>query len=294
MRVLLSCKTTNLDLHGEVIQNKITYGRLAAEHLRTLQEDHRFHHQTRDALLKLLKRRGIAMVEVRRGMYWPEMSDIAAVIALGGDGTLLEASHHIRTSDIPLVGVRSSPMSVGFLCYRSFEGLEEMVEQLATNTLPAVLTQRLQAVVKRADTGFESVSVPVLNDLLYTNHSPAATTRYKLSFNGTAEEHRSSGLWISTPAGSTGAIFAAGGKQVSIRSKDFQFFVRELHRIGDGKNNKLQQGFFDPDTVSLTIENHCMQGLLALDGHQGKVDLGFGDTIAVKRAQPLKLVSELK
>jgi NAD+ kinase len=294
MRVLTSFKTTNLDLHGEAVAHKIAHGKLAAHHLASLQKDHDHHQRSRDALMKELKQHGITAVEVRRGMYWPDMGDIDAVIAVGGDGTLLEASHHIKNSKVPLIGIRSSPMSVGFLCYCSFDGISEMVEELAEGHLPAVLTPRLQGGIRRVESGFESLTVPILNDLLYTNSNPAATSRYKITFNGKEETQRSSGIWIATPAGSTGAISAAGGKQVSIRSQEMQFCVRELHKIGDIRGmTQLQQGFFDPDTTPLVIENHSMEGMLALDGHQGKIDLSFGDTVTVCRAEPLRLVTEL-
>jgi NAD+ kinase len=290
---LTSFKSTNLDLHGEAIQHKIAFGHLAPQHLRLLQSDHEHHQRCREALTKQLKKQGITAVEVRRGMYWPDMSNIDAVITVGGDGTLLEASHHIKTSTVPLIGIRSSPMSVGYLCYRSFEGIAEVVSQLAQGTLPGVLTPRLQGVVRRADSGFETQTVPLLNDLLYTNSNPAATSRYKLSFEGTEEVHRSSGMWISTPAGSSGAIYAAGGQQVSIRSQLMQFYVRELHRVSEGPRSVLQGGFFAGETSSLLIENLTMDGLLALDGHQGKIELSFGDTVSLRRAEDLCLVTEL-
>ncbi len=293
MRVLMSCKVTNLDLHGEAIKAKIAHGHLAPAHLGHLQEDHDHHFRCRDLLQKSLKQQGVEVLEVRRGMYWPDMKEIDAVITVGGDGTLLEASHHIRSSDVPLIGLRSSPMSVGFLCYTAVEGLEAMVQQLVQQQLPHILTPRLQASILRMDSGFETTTVPILNDLLYTNNSPAATTRYSLRVNDKEEIQRSSGLWLATPAGSTGAIYAAGGKQVSVRSGKYQFFVRELHRIGDESRNSLHQGYFDPEVDTLLIENHCMKAMLALDGHQGTIDLAYGDQITLQRSIPLRLVTDL-
>jgi len=52
----------------------------------------------------------------------------------------------------------------------------------------------------------------VLNDCLFSNECPASTTRYVLRRGTRQEEHYSSGVWISTAAGSTAATQAAGGR----------------------------------------------------------------------------------
>ena len=126
----------------------------------------------------------------------------------------------------------------------------------------------------------------MLNDFLYTNSNPASTTRYKVKFDGRTETHKSSGLWLATATGSTAAISAAGGKVLDAADDGLQFVVRELYQF-DGLNNKIYTGFFDSNEQSIEIENHCSNGILALDGERGVIKLKFGDRIRFGRAEPI-------
>ena len=290
MHVLVSCKTTNLDVHGESIRRKISSGLLSESHLERLQEDHRQHHASLETLLRELEKHNISYVEVGRGLYWPDLSGVDGVITLGGDGTVLEASHHISDENIPVLGVRSSDMSVGFLCSCKGDGIPGMIQKLATGQFQTREVSRLEAKVRFTDTGGEMTTEPILNDFLYTNKNPAATTRYKVMLGDTHEVHKSSGIWLSTAAGSTAAISAAGGTPVDFYRDDFQFLVREPYTPPSSSKYKIASGFFDPDKTDLIIENHCDQAVLALDGQRGSVSLNFGDTLKFSRAEPLHLI----
>ena len=55
----------------------------------------------------------VLMVERAHAMF--DASDADLVVAVGGDGTLLAASHNVV--DVPILGVNSAPgHSVGFFC----------------------------------------------------------------------------------------------------------------------------------------------------------------------------------
>ena len=73
--------------------------------------------------------------------------------------------------------------------------------------------------------------------------SPAETTRYELQFNKKVEEHKSSGLWLSTAIGSTAAISAAGGQELAFDSQLSQYIVRELYKPKGYVEPRLVQGF---------------------------------------------------
>ncbi len=129
---------------------------------------------------------------------------------------------------------------------------------------------------------------PALNDFLYSNANPAATTRYRLSLGDRQEEHKSSGMWLSTALGSTAGIYAAGGVMQPKTDTNFQYVVRELYRA-PGKNFYLVKGFFDPDRKTVTIENRCERAILAADGNHGMCELVWGDKIVFRRAPPIRI-----
>lgn len=292
MNVLVVAKKTNLELHGERIRSRVLAGQISSEYLSLLERTHEEHYVTLQHLYNLLVRYGINYSTVGRGLYWPNLSKISAVLTVGGDGTVLEASHHIPDSRVILIGIRSAKNSIGKLCHCDADSVEQLIQELADGKLKPMVASRLQAKISSAETGRNIETELVLNDFLYTNTFPAAMTRYKLHYANQIEEHRSSGLWVSTPCGSTAAILAAGGEAMPIKSPQFQYFVRELYDMNPPGDKKTScKGFFDPDQSPIKIENYSEKALLACDGHYGAVALSFGDTISFHRGPNLSLAT---
>src|SRR6185295_12301282 len=84
------------------------------------------------------------------------------------------------------------------------------------------------------------------NDVLIAHRNPAAMTRYRLTIGASQEDQRSSGVWISTAAGSTAGIRSAGGRRMPITAKRLQYLVREpytwpqrRYRLGRGLTARL-------------------------------------------------------
>lgn len=288
MRVLLVIKTTNLELHGERVQSSVLKGVLRQQNLDRLRTSHDEHYQTLDCLKNVLSKLGVEFDEVARKKDWSPTAAYSAVVTVGGDGTLLAASHHLPQGGL-LMGIRSSTASVGHLCAGGRGNLESLIENLVTGKAPTVVLQRLKAKVLDLAKGKIMETVPVMNDFLFANLNPASTTRYKISLGNRPETQKSSGVWVATPAGSSAAILSAGGERVAIDSDIFQFRVRELF-CPDGSNFQLAGGRFVPDETVLKIENRCEEAILALDGQHGEVRLGFGDTITFLKAPSIKLV----
>lgn len=289
MKVLVVAKKTNLELHGETIRKRVKAGQINPRYLARVEKTHKEHYNTLDLLFSLLDEYSIPYTTIGRGLYWPDLSDVSAVFTVGGDGTILEASHHIENKDVILFGVRSASTSVGRLCHCSYEHLREKLESFYEQKLEPVKVARLQARIQFTATRGSSLTEPVLNDFLYANQSPAATTRYKIYIGDKEEEHKSSGVWVSTASGSTGAVLAAGGKEMDLRSRLFQYMVRELYFFSSTYTPQVHQGIFDPDKVLLKIENFSERAILALDGHHGAVSLSFGDSVEFIRGSDLYL-----
>lgn len=286
MHILLVTKTTNFELHGRVVEAKVASGRLKPDALARLKNAHVEHYATLHALRVALDQRGISRDEISREHEKPPRIHYDAVVTVGGDGTLLAASQKIDT-DMRVYGVRSSESSVGYLCCAGPQDIAGLVQGIIEDSLPTSLVARVAARVDRVDA--EPVTTPpVLNDFLYTNANPAATTRYRLAHNGQDEAHRSSGIWVATAVGSTAAIFAAGGERRPLTETLFQFRVRELYRFGHVKP-AIDAGLFDPEQNPLEIENRCPEAILALDGQHGVVSLGYGDRLRFVRALPIRL-----
>jgi NAD+ kinase len=203
------------------------------------------------------------------------------VISVGGDGTLLAASHWV-TGAI-LLGVNSAPRSsVGHLTLARRASLPRILGRIANGTLLPRPVARLEVVLEG------KLLPPALNDVLIAHEQPAATSRYRLRLNRRAEEHRSSGLWVSTAAGSTAGIRSAGGQAMPLRSRRLQFRARELYRVR-GRGVILETGFVEPGE-KLVVESAMAAGWLFIDGARMAVRFPFGAQAVFRVAeQPLLL-----
>lgn len=288
MAVLIVRKPTNLEQHGSVVSSRQS---VSVEQLELLKKAHLEHYQCLDLLRAELNYRGIVFTEVNREDAWPDKA-FDAVFTVGGDGTLLTASHLVEDGSVPFIGLRSSEESVGYLCAGGCLEIRKIISSLENQSLVFDERQRLRAIVTRASDGSQLKSSSVLNDLLYTNSNPAATTRYHIQFGQRIERQKSSGIWFATPTGSTAAISAAGGFKQKPEEKVFQFAVRELYQP---EKHAIAKSIFDPDKPEerLVIENHCSDAILAQDGDRGIISLSFGDAISFERATPLKIATRL-
>jgi len=281
LNILIVTKTTNFELHGQAIGENIDQGRVSSDALSRLVLAHDEHYETLELLKEQLDFQDISYRLVSRDSQWTWDGTFDAVVSVGGDGTLLAASHNIK-SEGRLIGVRSSQSSVGYLCSAGISEIKLLVENIKMGRITWQSVSRVKAQITKASNGETLETVPVLNDLLYANANPAATTRYRILFRDRYETHRSSGIWFATGMGSTAAIFAAGGERRPQTDPLFQFRVRELYKLGH-RYPEIESSLFDPDLEPLEIENRCPQAILATDGQHGNLDLGYGDIIRIKR-----------
>jgi NAD+ kinase len=287
--ILIVRKTTNYELHGKAVEARVKEGLIPSSTLVRLTDAHREHHACLNEVRAILTKHQVPYEEISREQgKGLDSSLFERVITVGGDGTLLAASH-ILPHTKPVLGIRSSASSVGYLCGGSFDSLEPNLLEFLDGKSELQRLQRLKAVVTRVASQEKFSSVPVLNDLLYTNASPAATTRYLLTHNKRKEAHRSSGIWIATAAGSTAGLFAAGGKRSAPSDLNYQYRVRELYKLGL-TNPKLEGDFFSPEKDVFHISNRCEHAILAFDGQHGEINLEYGDEVDFARAEPLDVV----
>jgi len=202
------------------------------------------------------------------------------VIAVGGDGTLLDASHGVI--DQPVLLVNSFPQtSVGWFAGATIETFAERLEHILARAVEPLLLNRIAVSVDGRE-----LNHPALNDILLSHENPAATSRYIIRVDGEEEEHVSSGVWVSTAAGSTAAIRAAGGVRQPIRSRDLQYLVREMYRA-PGSSLHLTGGIVSD---AIEFESRMYEGAVFLDGHRLRHRIGYGDRIVLRAHEhPLRL-----
>lgn len=204
------------------------------------------------------------------------------VITVGGDGTFLEAARGMKTQLI--LGVNSDPQSsIGRFCSCMPENFEKIFKKFLEDKVKIKTLERIHLDLK-FDRKHDAVEV--LNDILICHQNPAAMSRYSLSINGIGEEQRSSGIWISTAAGSSGAIHSAGGKLMEQEAKGIQYKPRELYRWPQRKY-RLTGGIVKSIIVTSLMRN----GVVFVDGAHFKLPFHFSAKVKILHSRwPLKVI----
>jgi NAD+ kinase len=253
-----------------------------------LQKSHELHYETVAEVERALAELGVSYA-FDDAQYRGAIQDVDLVISVGGDGTLLLASHRIGRG-VPILGLNSAPhSSVGFFCAGKKGTAKRTIASALARKLPATELHRM--CVEKND---RVLSTRVLNDALFCHESPAATSRYRLSIHHanahtTTESQRSSGIWVGPAAGSTAAQRSAGGRVLSWSSRSLQYVVREPY-TPRSKRLALRRGLVR-DGERLVIETEMHEAILFLDGPRVRVPVSYGDVIAMKRShEPLTVL----
>ncbi len=217
------------------------------------------------------------------------------VVSVGGDGTLLAASHWVTEG--ALLGVNSAPRSsVGYTTIARRANLARVLARIASGALQPQPVARLEIELDG------QLLPPALNDVLLAHEQPAATSRYRLHLDSgrtaaagarrrRAEDHRSSGLWVATAVGSTAGIRSAGGEAMALADRRLQFRARELYRA-HGRAAHLEAGFVEPER-HLVVESAMAAGWLFVDGSRLAYRFPFGARATFRTArQPLRLFAD--
>ena len=204
-------------------------------------------------------------------------SNLNLVISLGGDGTLLQTSHYIGGTTA-LLGVNSAPeFSIGHLCKLNVLQVEKWFEK---KEQPKKINRlKVQNLSKNENYPL------VLNDALFCNKHPGATSRYQLSLKNPLqkklETHISSGVWISTAVGQTAGISAYKFKKHASTSRKLFVAVREPYQASCKIPLEMIKFSFDAFAAKLTILSEMRHAVLCLDGHEYGKYLTFGDEIEI-------------
>lgn len=149
-----------------------------------------------------------------------------------------------------------------------------------------------------------------LNDVLFCNSHPAATSRYEVSvFEDSAqpkleralhpddtelerrillEEHVSSGVWVSTAAGSSAAISSYGLQRLPLSSRRYLVAVREPY-FRPGTLCTLTRSSLDGCHQTLQLRSHMDKAIVAVDGPDFSVQIDRNQAIYLRMLEDNQL-----
>ncbi|KAJ7981895.1 NADH kinase [Quillaja saponaria] len=267
--------------------------------LHYLNSRHKVHQDAVDFCQTILRKKPVDWKPILCNDLSEPIRDVDLVVTVGGDGTLLQASHFMDDS-FPVLGVNSDPTrideveefsnkfdanrSTGYLCAANVNNFEQILDGiLEGRTIPSTLT-RISIHVNS-----ELLPTYALNDILVAHPCPAALSRFSFKIIRDDEpcsplvNSRSSGLRVSTAAGSTAAMLSAGGFSMSIISQDLQYMVREP--ISPGAASRFMHGLIKHDQ-SMDTAWSCNEGVLYIDGSHVCYPIQNGDAIEISSKAP--------
>jgi NAD+ kinase len=129
------------------------------------------------------------------------------LVVLGGDGTLLAASHLVDRP-VPVLGVNFG--SLGFLTEITMPELYPTLEGVLRGEYKFEERRMLRARVQQRDTA--ETTGDVLNDVVVTKAALSRIIEFDVAIDGLfVSAFRADGLIVSSPTGSTAYNLAAGG-----------------------------------------------------------------------------------
>lgn len=271
------------------------------------------HRKCVDNVVDIIKKLGADAITVigREELYRGSLVDKDIVVAVGGDGTVLNSASFLD-QNIPLLGVNSDPSrpdelgllkvrderrSYGALCAATSQDLDLTLPRIFLGDVTPGIRSRMRCVVRSTYT--ETKLPPALNDILLAHPIPAAVSRFRLTMKTAADSYSvneeevfsynswSSGMWLCTATGSTAAMKASGGEVMDLRSKSLQYRVRaQIEEIGNEELSHLGYGFIH-DNQHLDVRWNSQYGALYVDGAHMKHDLELGDEIRFDVQSPV-------
>ena len=206
------------------------------------------------------------------------------IIVIGGDGTFLKTSHFVHDKT-PILGVNLDPSKKeGFFMSTNSSDFEGKLKKLIAGKAKTIKLHRIEAFIGKKRLGF------ALNDIYFGTSYAYHTSYYELNINGKKYIQKSSGVIISTAAGSYAWTKSAGGKQLKLESNKFQFMVRDPYEGKLTKAGKINGTL--SKTEKLKIKSLCGDIITVIDGMGPEYHILDGKTLTVSMSKkPLMLVA---
>jgi len=148
-----------------------------------------------------------------------ELPGTGALVVLGGDGTFLRAARAVAEVDVPLLGVNLG--KVGFLSKVETHGLEGVLAQLVAGDFRIEDRMALHATIHPGGRDEAGETFFALNEIVVARGALARVCRLEVAIGPShLATFTADGLLVSSPTGSTGYSFSAGGPIVDPPSRN--------------------------------------------------------------------------
>jgi NAD+ kinase len=212
-----------------------------------------------------------------------ELPTTDALVVLGGDGTFLRAVRAVAEVDVPILGINLG--KVGFLSKAEAGELDEVLAKIVAGRYAIDERMALDGRILRDGTPIHEGRHFALNDIVIARGSLARVCRLDVSIDDThLATFVADGLVVSSPTGSTGYSFSAGGPILDPVS--LNLIVTPIAAY----LSAIRSVVVSPkQTVHCTVVD-AYEALVSVDGRED-IPVKVGDVVEVRAVErPIRLI----
>lgn len=196
------------------------------------------------------------------------------LVVLGGDGTFLRAARAVAEIDVPLLGINVG--KVGFLSKVEAGDLIRTLELLQAGEFTLEHRMALDGRILRAGSKDAPERHIALNDVVIARGSLARVVRLDVAIDGShLATYIADGLVVSSPTGSTGYSFSAGGPILDPTARNL--IVTPIA----GYLTTIRSVVVGSSVVVRCLVTDAHEALVSIDGRED-VPLVVGDVVEVR------------
>jgi NAD+ kinase len=205
------------------------------------------------------------------------------LVVLGGDGTFLRAARAVIQIDVPLLGINLG--KVGFLSKAEANELEAVLGRLVADEYSIDERMALEARILPAGRPSGDAAHHALNDIVIARGALARVCRLDVAIGPShLATFIADGLVVSSPTGSTGYSFSAGGPVVDPLSRNL--IVTPIA----GYLSAIRSVVVSPRQIVRCRVVDANEALVSVDGRED-IPIAVGDVVEVRALdRPIRLV----
>jgi len=207
-----------------------------------------------------------------------------ALVVLGGDGTFLRAARAVAEIDVPILGINLG--KVGFLSKAEAGELDAVLAKLVAGRYTIDERMALEGRILRDGRPIDTARHVALNDIVVARGSLARVCRLDVAIDDThLATFIADGLVISSPTGSTGYSFSAGGPILDPVSRNLVVTPIAAYL------SAIRSVVVSPSqTVRCTVVD-AYEALVSVDGRED-IPVRVGDVVEVQATErPIRLIA---
>jgi NAD+ kinase len=213
-----------------------------------------------------------------------ELPPTDALVVLGGDGTFLRAVRAIAEVDVPILGVNLG--KVGFLSKAEGGELDAVLEKIIAGRFTIDERMAIEGRILRDGRAIHDTRHVALNDIVVARGALARVCRLDVAIDDThLATFIADGLVISSPTGSTGYSFSAGGPILDPISRNLVVTPIAAYL------SAIRSVVVSPEQVIRCTVVDAVEALVSVDGRED-IEVKVGDVVEVSAVErPIRLIA---